>query len=403
MHGMITRRGALAGLLGLLTGGAAAGPRAPLRDTLLIGPGNATLDKAARPVPTTFLYAMELESPATAIRVGLGNVLAEPYTLGGLICAEASEAAPFAPRGAWQRIGFSGQPRPTVPGNPRHETDQTTAPDMLWSDWVPLRTMAARPVLSFRALLPGGMAATMSRQPWPEHSTDELLSLPLRIHVAREAPGDFVSNPDLSPPNDRHSGFVPLMVVEYRSAAPGVQIVVGGDSQLAQWHMFAQQAALALSTPTRPVAVWNVARGGAPTRMFWPTLELAIEQARPSVALIQGWTANDGFGVPLYVHYGDEVRTSVGHVLREGGVPVICRSMPRKLFGTPKLADWLRFNTEYERRFPGALVFDVTGVVQDPARPGDFNPAYSTDGAHPTLAGSTALAAAFRPFLAALL
>ena len=118
--------------------------------------------------------------------------------------------------------------------------------------------------------------------------------------VVREAylVGDYVTDPLRPIGSLMTTPDSPLFVVQYRTMVPGIQIVVGGDSHLAGWDTFVQLAATEVSRPVRPVSVWNGARGGAPSRIFGPILDEIIDDADPSIVVIQGWTANDGMRPP---------------------------------------------------------------------------------------------------------
>ena len=200
----------------------------------------------------------------------------------------------------------------------------------------------------------------------------------------------------------RDTPYVPLFAVQYRSLSRGLQIVVGGDSQLAAWHTFAQQVAMRLSTPALPIAVWDVAEPKG-SKTFWPLQDIAIDAARPSICVFQGWTANDSETMPAYERFLPRVLETVQRVRREGGIPIVIKGTPRKLFGTPALAGWEQWNAELVRRVPGAILFDVNPSAANPARPGDWRPDMTADQIHPNPAGNAAIAAAFAPLLQSLM
>jgi hypothetical protein len=388
-------------------------PKAPRREVLTIGFGTAQM--AVHPVPqvTTAELTIELESPAVAVRVGIANNTPTPYTLGGVRCCEAGPGPhPWTPlAGApWSYIGFGGvgSPRGPVPvtvlGNRVAATGAANVPAITWSDWAEYRTVTpGRPKMLFRTLMPP-QDMPMAHDPWPPHPERFLPSVPPRLRATREVPADLVTDPGLAAPASNHVVNSPLYVVQYRSVAPGLQIVVGGDSQVAQWFTFAQIVAMRLSTPALPLAVWGVAWPGMPSRTFWPILETAIEDARPSVTVIQGWTANDGLRPELWELYFQKLQESVGHARRVGGVPIVFTGMPRRLSANPALAQaWRQFNGALAPRLPGTAIFDLDQVVEDPARQGDWRTDYSQDGMHPNFAGSLAMADAFEPMVRPLL
>jgi hypothetical protein len=386
----------------------AAAGRAPRRVVLTAGFDSARMAPRRVAEPVTSEIAFELEGPAEAIRIGVGNNAPKPFTLQGICCCEAGPGDPWTapPRGPWRYLTFGGGaaaatgPRPvTVPGNRVAETGGTDVPAVLLSDWLPFRTVAAgRPVLRLRVLVPP-QTCPMSGNGFPERTRDALPTLPPRLRAFRDLPGDFVTEPLAPAPPAPRAAYAPLFAVQYRSASPGIQIVVGGDSQVAQWYSFAQLVAMRLSTPALPVSVWDVAGGGAQSKTFWPILQTAIEAARPSVSVIQGWTANDGEMPIMYENYLAEVRQSVADTRRLGAIPIVFTGMPRKLYGTSRLEGWQRFNADLARRLDGATVFDLDRVAEDPVRPGDWRAEFTDDRIHPNLAGSLAIADAFERVL----
>jgi hypothetical protein len=411
-RGLLVGAAALAGLFGR---GVSAGPlKAPRRQELTVGFANA--HTVLRPVAqlTTFEIVIELESPAEAIRIGIANVAPEPYTLQGIAVAEASAEQPWIarPGSEWRYLGFGGggtapslrAPQPvTVPGNRVAATGATNVPAILWSDWLAYRTTAgARPRMLFRVLVPPQQLA-LSLVGWPERTQEALPSFPPRLRMGRELPGDFVTDPRPRPPPGIKAQFVPLLAVQYRSAAPGIQIVVDGDSHPSQWHTFAQLAAMELSAPARPIAVWNVSWGSGSSRIFWPIMEMAIDLAPPSISVIEGWTANDGPKPEAWEHYLQEVQQSVEHTRRVGGIPIVLAGMPRKMFGTPVLPQWQQYNRDLARRLPDALIFDPDPVVEDPDQPGDWRAQFTGDRIHPNAAANAAMALAFERILGPLL
>lgn len=421
-NGVAGRRGGVLGrralaigaaaLTGALTRRAVAAPaRAPRREMLSVGFGTSQMKEQPIPALTTNAVAVELESLTQAIRIGIANDTPQPYALGGVCCCEADPGDPWKARAGaqWAPIGFGGPaargPTPvSVPGNRPAATGADNVPAILWSDWVPYRTAGpGRPILLIRMLVPP-QTLPLALVPWPDDSARFEPSIPPRLRAARHLAGDFVTDPGRPAPPGARTLFTPLFVVQYRSATAGVPIVIGGDSQISHWFTFAQLAAMRLSTPALPITVWDTGWGGVSSRTFWPILETAIEAAQPSVTVIQGWTANDGGKLEIWERYLEEVRRSVEHTRRLGGVPIVFTGMPRRLSGSPaQAANWERFNAALGRRLPGALIFDVDPVAEDPAHPGDWRPQLSKDGFHPNFAGDLALADAFAPMLRSLL
>ena len=222
--------------------------------------------------------------------------------------------------------------------------------------------------------------------------------------VVREAylVGDYVTDPLRPIGNLVSTPDSPLFVVQYRTAVPGFQIAVGGDSHLAGWDTFVQLAATEVSRPTKPISVWNGARGGAPSRIFGPILEEIIDDADPSIVVIQGWTANDGMRPAADLAYLDRVKAWAARILQNRGLPIILKGLPRNLFETPELSSWHEVNKRIDTLVPGAVVFDPNPFVEDRGRPGNWKPEFTKDGVHPNLQGNLALAAPFAELLRSL-
>jgi len=116
----LPRRGFLLGasaFAGLFGGEAGAAPlKAPRRRELTVGFAIARTD--VRPVAqlTTFEIAIELESPAEAVRIGFANVVPDAYGLQGVAVAEASAGQPWLarPGSAWRYLGFGGTAAPAL-------------------------------------------------------------------------------------------------------------------------------------------------------------------------------------------------------------------------------------------------------------------------------------------------
>jgi hypothetical protein len=214
--------------------------------------------------------------------------------------------------------------------------------------------------------------------------------------------GDYVTEPLQPIGTLATTPDSPLFVVQYRTAVAGFQIVVGGDSHLSGWDTFVQLAATEVSRPTKPISVWNGARGGAPSRVFGPILDEIVDDADPSIVVIQGWTANDGMQPAADLAYLDRVQAWAARILQNRGIPIILKGLPRNLFGTPELGSWQQVNARIDTLVPGAVVFDPNPFVEDRGRPGNWKAEFTKDGVHPNLQGNLALAAPFAELLRSL-
>ncbi len=409
-----TRRGFLAGATALAafagSGARGATATAPLRSDLSVGLGATGMNTTQVTALTTYQIAIELECPTELIRLGVANNIATAASLGGVCCCEASADAPFTPLSGseWRYLKFGGgtggaPATVTIPGNAVVHTGATNVPATLYSDWLPFRSTApGRPVLLFRVLVPPQTMA-MSMVGWPSNSATVLPNYTPRVRLVNTVAGDFVTDPLQVPPTGQPAELAPFHVLRSRGTVPGIQIVVGGDSELGSWATFAQLCGLTLSTPEQPIAVWDVAWASMPSATFWPVLQDAITQGQPSVSVIQGWTANDGFNAAAYANYLARVRRSVAYTQRIGGIPIVTTGMPRDLYGTADLAGWESYNNALPTRLPQTTVFNLDTLVEDSSEPGNWIPDLSNDGIHPNLEGDQVMAGGFQPLLTPLL
>jgi hypothetical protein len=360
---------------------------------------------------TTYLLTIPLEAQVESLRVGLANITPTPYRLNGICCCEGTiwDSAPGANWGyfTFTEAGIDPRepaqtPQPCeVPGNHPVQTGAINVPAIYWSDWMRYRTNAAsgRPQMLLRVLAP---PQWLSLAPVGAHGNlaDIIPGLRSWTLSVMQTPGDFVTDP-AQPRDAVLAPGTPVMVVQYRSAVPGIEIVIGGDSHLSMFHTFARQAGIVLSTPSVPISTWDAAWGGQTSRTTWPCLDQAVDLARPSVCVIQGWTLPGEVG---RVAYEQRVRESADRVLRQGGIPVIVKALPRHLFGHPALqAEWEQANRDLDQLVPGAVLFDGNAYVGDPIRPADWRSDASTDGIHPNVAGNVLLREPFVAMLRTLL
>ena len=388
--------------------------KAPRRTTLSVNMRSDEQRVVQIPELTTYMATLPLETGATSLRIGLANTTPHPYRIDGICVCESAEWIPSGPPG-WAYFSFSGAgggaSRPpamapaavTVPGNTVNATGAHNVPTIIWSDWMDFRTTsgAQRPQLLFRSLLPAQLAILA----FP--AGPGLVSPPLpdqfeRLIAQASVPGDFVTNPNQPLPQTTPVPHSPVYVIQYRATTPGFQLIIGGDSHLAMSNTFAQLAATHLSTPERPISVWNTAWSAQASKTFWPALDQAIDLAPPSITVIQGWTANDGMTPAGDQAYLPRVKESAERTIAAGGIPIIVKNLPRHLFGNPELTSWQSIHQQLDTLVPGALIFDPLPYVEDPQAPGNWIARLSNDGVHPNGWGNLALRDPFERLFAPL-
>jgi hypothetical protein len=369
---------------------------------------------------TTFFVTAPFEAPVEAIRIGFGNIMESPYRIDGACCCEASGWQPKA-NSSWAYLSFSEAGADTVrqparapeggivPGNISSGIGGKYIPTIFWSDWISYRTQSpVRPQMLFRVLVP---PQDLPLNYWvsPGNVGRWIPNSPVRLIEARPVSGDQVSNPALMQTPSKQQFVQPLMqlsplyVVQYRTSTPGIQIVIGGDSLLTAYNTFVFLAAIDLSTPALPISLWNTAWSGRQSKIFGPILDQAIDYARPSIAVIEGWSGNDGMRPTVDQAYLARVRETAERTMRQGGVQIILKGMPRQLYGTEELLSWKRVNQEVEGLVPGAAVFDPLPIVEDETRAGDWRGGMSDDGVHPNAQASALLRIPFAALLQQLI
>ncbi len=385
--------------------------RAPKRQILSVNFYSSNMKMVEVDALSTYLVTLPLETGIESLRIGLANTTPVPYRLGGIAFCESNLWQP-KPKPGWAYIRFSGVhsgatpsgPKPVVvPGNTANATGATDVPAIIWSDWVNYRTVetGARPQILFRVLV-SAQTMPMVFTGGPSKLADPHAAGQARLRGEMVAYGDYVHDLDLPLTTKKPTEFSPIFVIQYRALSPGIQIVMGGDSHLSSWKTFAQLAAIDLSTPREPISVWNTAWGGKTPDTFWPSLDEAIDDARPSITLIQGWSAN-GKKPDRDQVYLTRVQETAQRTMAQGGIPVILKGLPRKLFGKKELANWQQINIQLDTLVPAALVFDPDPYVEDPQRPGDWLPEFSRDGIHPNVQGNEELKGPFERLMMPLI
>ncbi len=364
--------------------------------------------------PSTFCLAMRLEDIPTAIRIGFANDIALDYRIAAVAaCLSSSYGDGVNPagRGIWSTLGSGDGRSLLVPGNgggPR-------VPNWAWTDWAPISGPlpddgSRRPILFLRVTTPAwsyprcGPTAEGFNDT-PAASGRNIVSRICFNTDAATAPGPAVHNAG-------PWSASPFACVQYRSERRGATVLWGGDSHFAgdtttaSINAFPLQSCLVLSTPERPVSPANYAWGGSPSLVFMPILEHVVEACRPDVAVLQGWTANDGPSEAAATAYAARVDRLAAHCVSLGILPVTVTRFSREtLAGNSaerRVADRLRQEQLVSAR-PNRPVLDATPLLDDPAHPGAFQPGLSRDGIHPNDAGHGRVAAAFTAMLRGML
>jgi hypothetical protein len=385
------RRQLLAGGLALAVPGVARAQnfaiKAPRRDVLTCGVRSAEMKFVEVQEACTFAHSTPLETGAHAVRVALANLGTRPYAVQGVaVCEAGGWRAPNI--AAWQQMTFGGAQATTVPAG-----ENPDVPALHWSDWHDLETRGAgRPQLLVRVAMPA-QALSLAYVVGPQDYSNLGVGGGRRRIAQAVAPGNHATTALADwPENAANTPYSPVFAIQYRAQRPGIQIVAGGDSHLGAWHTVVMLAALDLSTPELPISPWNVAWPGKPSRQFLPIFDDAVAVANPSIAVLQGWTANDGMNPETDAAYLRAVRQRLARIRSRGAVTITIKAMPRDLDGKPELASWRKVNQELNTtEGPRDLIFNPDPIVEDRSNPGDWVAGFSTDQIHPNETGNQAM------------
>jgi len=391
---------------------------------------NSTLPGSA----FTFTYMMELESNITAIRLLFGNTptgIALTLTSAAVAPSStfpvgSSSVVSFVdPTGAfaWTPVTFdytgadndiiryNGTARAlTIPagGTTNIETGSTIWWPFSWSDWVPTFTLprtdgGTRPVICIRVCVPNTIFSQGSTNNLGVGGPGLGLStLYGRNFTVFTTAGDYattqpVLGAGVSSPN--FSGA--LLGIQTISTVPGAQIIVTGDSRETgqngneTYTSAFHQAALQLSTPTCPIAVWNSAWGAVSSVDYTPQATQAINACPGSIVFIKTYSGNEAaagtsLGAAACFARG---MMEAERVVKAGGIPIL---MTPAIGGTGiggipanlAQANNIR-NLVLAQASTGYRVYDMCPDLFDNA--GNYLPGLTTDLGHPNGAGIRAM------------
>jgi hypothetical protein len=201
--------------------------------------------------------------------------------------------------------------------------------------------------------------------------------------------------------------------IQFVTRTPGFSVLLVGDSltegagSSTKVHSWGYLSALALSTPTRPISVWNQGWQGQQSADFWVNGIVAFKACKPDVVTIAVWTPNDGLSQAGADISWAHCMAFANFVMKNGAVPVLMGPCPWSGISTgPQEAARLSARTRMlQAQADGFFVLDWEAALGTGASPNRIQPALlAVDGQHPNDAGNSAMdSAVFRPVLAAIL
>lgn len=377
-----------------------------------------------------------------AVRLGFANCTGQPWHLSKVIGAPGPAFGDFVhPDGHPEWVRFQpgsqsgssarGDGSIAVAGLPPHGAGQAGAVQWTWTDWAPI---ASAPVKKPSDLRPLFLRALIPSNQTVSFAVGQLRTLLGNTEV-NQGFEVFIGGIkfDLDLTGDDKGGGPTVTWIDNQLVAgslfPMVQVltrhrgVVGlvagdshqqGTSTLEQFTGFAYRASV--ETAMRyagnvPVGIVNAAVGGLTTPQIFGRFHDLLDEIAPTYAVLPGWTYNDDGPQGRADHVA--VRAFLARLLRavsecesRGILPVICTPFPRDAarMGTLQVGPWrwIRERILELGADDRVLVIDATSVLghrEAGKFNGTYDPAMSTDQAHPDDAGHAAVARLLRPFL----
>lgn len=392
---------------------------------------------ASVPGGYTFGVAVALESHADLVRLVFGNPLTTgPWTLdrwavapsakynNGYNPVDASGAAVSWINGTCNNAGadtlYGAQASGSTAGMTIAAAADAANPTIACTDWAVCSTLDRAdagetwPLLFARMYMAG--AFQMPNQPagsdtftnpakWPAISGGRVLR---EFHQS----GDFVTTPaGMTAPLSQQ--YVPPLAIQTYARGAGHTLMALGDSltqgkmTAAEANGFVLQMALALSTPTRPVAAVNGGWEGQTMTQLIARGYREIPIMRPTAVIIETSTPNGYAGAQAYFDGCLAQALALAHYVRTLGIqPILKTAIPwggynATVDGYRKVVNARVVAMSAAGRIP---VIDASAAVTDGATPERIQAQYlAGDSLHINDAGHAAIAAAGLPVMRAVL
>ena len=323
---------------------------------------------------------------------------------------------------AWTQVTFNGSgadlpPNQTPAGNVTSLTIPATTnanvPVRMFSDWLRVssqsRSDGGTPrLLMFRQYTaPTGTSRTpfaqSTLQPWlaPAVNRGRLFQSYVLFNV------DAVTNPAAFVGASPY-WFVAPLAVQFYSRSRGATLAVFGDSITAGARSQADRCGwpflsmLALSSPTRPVQLFNQGWTGQNGANIYANALAALPLSKPDVVCIATWTPNDTTATQASADASWSRAIEIAELARNAGaVPILVTPIP--YIGLSVAQDAFRMSVvsrALAAANSGELVIDFNSVITNGATPARILPQFdSGDGTHPNDAGYAAMASLAIPFI----
>ena len=386
-------------------------------------------DWAATPVNGTIGTLLTTEDDFDLVRFVFGNDTAAVSVVNNVIFAPTAApndgVNPIDGSGAavpWKQVTFNGNGADLTPSQtPTGATiaisipasSNANVPTRVFSDWMRVSSLprsdgGAQRLLMFRQYTAtGGTSRTpfaqSTMQPWlaPTTNKGRIEQSYVMFNVdAVSVPAAFTASVPY--------WFVAPLAMQYYGRTRGVTLAVYGDSITAGAHSQADRtgwpflAMVALSTPTRPVQLFNQGWSGQTGPNIYLNAMATVPIARPDVVCVVTWTPNDQPPTQATADLSWAHAIEVAELARStGAVPILVTPIPSN--GLTVAQDAIRLGIVARTNAAaasGALVVDMNAVVSDGATPAHILPAFdSGDHIHPNDAGYAAMARAANPVI----
>lgn len=332
---------------------------------------------------------------------------------GAATAAAPSNTEAVSPAGAALiQAGFEGAATGTLSAAPDASNQ---CPSWTPTDWVPIKNIARSdggtfPLLDLVLTYPAGATASMaytgaSNSAWALWGRDDLFSAG-RVWRVWMDDGDGIASPAGFTNATTSPAFVPV-IVQYRSKTRGVSLVAFGDSIIDAHNVtypgngFLWQAAIAMSSASRPVELCSMCAPGATTLQQMERAEMVLPLLKPSVMFVQSASVNSfgaSLGARAQQHGEGTVGTALALAAEHGSAVVIGSMLPvnnaAKAWGATD-SQRVLLNTNLRARDDDFVFLDFGSTVDGVTTSGQIEPLASLvqgDGIHLNDAAHSAMA-----------
>jgi hypothetical protein len=343
----------------------------------------------------TYQHIIAAEAAFNLVRIGFLNGETSAVTISKVIAGVRGSITTGA--ASWVNVTFGGSASVALPARLG-----TNRPSVTWSDWIAVASTArndglgsALPLFYIRSLVAAAQGS-FSATPVGDDLTWLASGSPAsanggRVWKTERQNVDAVNTPaNWTAPTA--VGHTLPVVVEFAHTVKGVTVLNVGDSirlgspsdSTSITNGDAFQAAVALSTPSKPVSLVQAAWGGDNSENFTGRAADLISALRPDVVLYCPFTLNDGTPVDYRAAWQAGRMSQLLQAAKAAGAKVVAvNGMCNTEGAWNATADGARLALNATLATLGIPLVDQNSVASDFATPERFKSGASTDGRHP--------------------